>query len=227
MPQLSEKAALITGAGREPARSLALALAASGVGLALSDLTPMEMERTAAQARSLGARVSTHVTDPSKGLAARMLVDEVLETWDGLDILVLHPRAEPRQPLLQLDEWDFQRTVENNLNGPFLLMQLAANWMHSEARSGVIINLIGSGPTPPLAPEKAAYYASQMALRALTQAAAPELAAQGVRLFGITCAASSLDLLAQAAALAVSLCEAKLTARPGAIFDFIDAEGDA
>jgi NAD(P)-dependent dehydrogenase (short-subunit alcohol dehydrogenase family) len=227
MPQLSEQVALITGAGRDPARKLALALAARGVGLALSDLTPMALEQSAGQARSLGARVSTHVTDPSKGLAARMLVDEVLETWDGLDILVLHPRAEPRQPLLQLDEWDFQRTVESNLNGPFLLMQLAANWMHSEARSGVIINLIGVGPTPPLAPEKAAFYASQMALRALTQTAAPELAALGVRLFGITCAETNQDLLARAAALAVRLCDTDLTSTPGTIFDFIDAEGEA
>ena len=154
MQQLSEQVALITGAGREPARSLALALAARGVGLALSDLTPMALEQTAAQAQSLGARVTTHVTDASKGLAARMLVDEVLETWDGLDILVLHPYAEPRHPLLQLDEWDFQHTFESNINGPFLLMQLAANWMHSEARSGVIINLISAGPTPPQARKK-------------------------------------------------------------------------
>ena len=156
-----------------------------------------------------------------------MLVDEVLETWDGLDILVLHPRAEPRQPLLMLDEWDFQRTLESNLNGPFLLMQLAANWMHSEARSGVIINLISVGSTPPPAPEKAAFYASQMALRALTQAAAPELAAEGVRLFGITCAEASQEQLARAAVLAVKLCEAESTARPGTIFEFINAEGEA
>jgi NAD(P)-dependent dehydrogenase (short-subunit alcohol dehydrogenase family) len=225
MPQLSDQVALITGAGREPARKLAMALAARGVGLALSDLTPMALKQTATQARSLGARVSTHVTDPSKGLAARMLVDEVLETWDGLDILVLHPYAEPRHPLLQLDEWDFQHTFESNINGPFLLMQLAANWMHSETRSGVIINLISAGPTPPQAPEKAAFYASQMALRALTQAAAPELAAQGVRLFGIACLDSSQNQLARAAALAVSLCESGQDTQPGTIFEFIDTEG--
>lgn len=155
-----------------------------------------------------------------------MLVDEVLETWDGLDILVLHPYAEPRHPLLQLDEWDFQRTFESNLNGPFLLIQLAANWMHSEARSGVIINLIGHGVTPPQAPEKTAFYTSQMALRALTQAAALELAAHGVRLFGIACAESSQNQLARAAALSVRLCESSVEAQPGTIFEFIDEEGD-
>jgi NAD(P)-dependent dehydrogenase (short-subunit alcohol dehydrogenase family) len=120
-----------------------------------------------------------------------MLVDECSKPGTGwTSSCFIH--APSRASLLQLDEWDFQRTIESNLNGPFLLMQLAANWMHSEARSGVIINLISAGPTPPHAPEKAAFYASQMALRALTRAAAPELAARGVHLFGITCAASSL-----------------------------------
>lgn len=219
MGLLSGKIALITGAGREPARSLALELAACGAGLALSDLTPMALEETAALAQVSGAAVSTHVTDPSKGLAARMLVDEVLERWDGLDFLALNPRAEPRLPLLRLDEWDFQRTLESNLNGPFLLMQLAANWMHSEGRPGVFLNLIGAEENPPAEPEKATFYVSQAALRALTRAAAPELLAHGVRLYGIACPSSAPADFRRAARLGADLCQGNLEARPGTIYD--------
>ncbi len=219
MAALDGKIALIHGAGREPARSLALALAAHGAGLALCDLTPMAVEQTAAAAEALDARATCHIADPSKGLAARMLVDEVLEAWGGLDILVLHPRAEPRQPLLALDEWDWHRTLESNLNAPFLLMQLVGGWLMAEGRGGVVINLITGSPQPPAQPEGAAFYTSQMALRALTRSAAPEFAAQGIQLFGIAVQGERTERREEAGHLAVSLCQGQNPAAPGTIFE--------
>ena len=93
MPDLSGAAALITGAGREPARSLALTLAQAGCRLALNDLTPLHLDETAAQARVLGAQVSVHVGDSSKGLFARGLLEEMLDAWERIDILVNCPQA--------------------------------------------------------------------------------------------------------------------------------------
>jgi NAD(P)-dependent dehydrogenase (short-subunit alcohol dehydrogenase family) len=225
MAALSGKIALIHGAGREPARALALALAAQGASLALCDLTPMAVEQTAASAEALGARVTCHIADPSKGLAARMLLDEVLEAWGGLDILVLHPRAEPRQPLLTLDEWDWQRTLESNLNAPFLLLQLVSGWQIGESRGGTVINLITSGSTPPENPEGAAYFTSQMALRAFTQAAAGEFAAHGIRIFGLAVDVLRPADVAEAARLAAGLCQANNPAVPGTIFELDQMRG--
>jgi hypothetical protein len=76
MPALEVKTALITSAGREPARTLALTLAKEGWQLALNDLTPFHLEESAGAARGLGAQVSTHIGDSSKGLFARGLVEE-------------------------------------------------------------------------------------------------------------------------------------------------------
>lgn len=210
--------AFIVGAGREPAASLALSLAKQGFGLALNDLTPMAMDAVAEQARGMGVRVSCHVADPSKGLAARMLLDEVLDTWEQIDALILNPRAEPRQSLLDLDEWDWQRTLESNLNAPFLVMQGVARWMRSEGRGGVILNLISIGEAWP-EEGSVALWVSQMGFQALTQAAAKELSGTGIRVLGIcTGSAMTAGVVAEAARLGASLCLGKEAAESGRIF---------
>jgi 3-oxoacyl-[acyl-carrier protein] reductase len=179
------KTALITSAGRAPARDLALALAGLGWNLALNDLTPQRLDETAAAAQALGGLASAHIGDPSKGLFARGLVEEVLDRWQEIDLLVNCPLASPRLPLLELDEWDFQRTLEANVHGPFLLMQLAGNRMRSEGRPGMILNLITSPTDPPSQAGREAFYASQMALMALTAAAAPALLMYNIDIYGV------------------------------------------
>jgi NAD(P)-dependent dehydrogenase (short-subunit alcohol dehydrogenase family) len=182
------KTALLTGAGREPLRAIALLLARQGARMALSDLTPMALDETAAavrQAFPLAPPPSVHVSDPSKGLAARMLFEDALDAWDTLDILILYPHAQPRTRLLEIDEWDFQRTFETNVNGPFLMLQTAGNWMRHEGRAGVIVNLMAPSLLPPDDPAFAAYFASQAALNAFTRSAAREFAEYNIRVYGV------------------------------------------
>lgn len=175
--------ALLTGAGREPIRSLAVALAAHGTALALTDLTPMGLEETAALLPN--GQVTCHVSDPSKGLAAHMLIEEVLDAWGRVDIVVNCPRAEPHTPLLELDEWDWQRTLEANLNAPFLLMQTLGNWMKTELRPGTMLNILNAAAMVPTSPARTAYSVSQMGLAALTRSAALELLEYNISVNGV------------------------------------------
>jgi NAD(P)-dependent dehydrogenase (short-subunit alcohol dehydrogenase family) len=215
---LSGQTALLTGAGREPVRSIALALARRGVRLALSDLTPMQLDETAALIRTAApalAAPSLTISDPSKGLAARMLFEEALDAWETIEILILYPHAQPRTRLLQIDEWDFQRTFETNLNGPFLMLQTAGNWMRNEGRAGVIINLMAPSPVSPQDPALAAYYTSQAALNAFTRSAAPEFAEYNIRIHGV-CFDEEVDPDRVAGAV-ISLCDPACSAAPGSI----------
>ena len=84
-----------------------------------------------------------------------------------LDILVNCANVEPHYPLLELDEWDWQRTLGVNLTGAFLLMQSAGRVMR-EAGSGVIVNV-----------------APMVGLVGLTRQAAAELAPHGIRVYGV------------------------------------------
>jgi NAD(P)-dependent dehydrogenase (short-subunit alcohol dehydrogenase family) len=215
---LSGQTALLTGAGREPVRSIALTLARHGVRLALSDLTPMQLDETTALIRAAVPDLtapSAMISDPSKGLAARMLFEDALDTWETIDILILYPHAQPHTRLLQIDEWDFQRTFETNLNGPFLMLQTAGNWMRNEGRAGVIINLMASNQVPPQDPALSVYYTSQAALNAFTRSAALEFAEYNIRIHGV-CFDEEVDPNLVAGAV-ISLCDPACSAAPGSI----------
>jgi NAD(P)-dependent dehydrogenase (short-subunit alcohol dehydrogenase family) len=118
-------------------------------------------------------------------LFARGLVEDALDEMGQIDLLINLSLAEPHLALLDLDEWDFQRTLEANIHGPFLMMQLAGNWMRNEKRGGMIINLIAGPGEPPSVAGGEAFYTSQMGLRALTTAAAPGLQEYNIAVYGI------------------------------------------
>lgn len=221
---MSPLTALMTSAGREPAKSIALALAEPGVRLALTDLTPMGLEDTAALAQAQGAEVSTHVADPSKGLAVRMLLDEVLERWDSLDALVNCPLAQPTAGFLELDEWDFQRTLESNIGGPFLMLQALGRIWREEGRGGIVLHVITGGGARPPETGKSAFAASQAGLRALTRSAA-ELAPLGIRVYGVCLESVNPRGALVAARLAAQILHGQIQAEPGTLFE-VDNTGD-
>jgi NAD(P)-dependent dehydrogenase (short-subunit alcohol dehydrogenase family) len=86
-----------------------------------------------------------------------------------------------------MDEWDFHRTLDVNLAGPFFLMQRVAQVM---IKQGGGLMVVGGSPTgrgePMCSPDKPtptggpAYLASQAALEALAQLAAEEFKAYNI-----------------------------------------------
>jgi 3-oxoacyl-[acyl-carrier protein] reductase len=180
---LSRKMVFIQGAGRQPGPHVVRAFAGQGASVAACDLSPILLKPFENSETGLEP-VRTYVGDTSRGMPARALVDEVLSDCGRIDILINNLRVAPATSLLQMDEWDWQRTIDLNLNGVFLLTRLVAQAM-VEQGGGVMINLMAS-PGPALAtPGRAAYAASQMGLLALTQAAAQELIAYNIRVYGV------------------------------------------
>jgi len=174
----------IQGAGRQPGPRLAQAFAARGAVVAACDLSPSLLTPIEAACQGLPGAVHTYIGDTSRGMPARAILDEVANECGPIDILINNPRIAPDKHLLDTDEYDWQRTIEANLNGSFLLMRLVARQMVEENR-GVMVNLLAE-PGPRLAvPGSAAYAASQMGLLALTRAAAQELIAYNIRVYGV------------------------------------------
>ena len=176
---LQDQIALIIGAGRKPAPELALALAAQGAIIAASDLSPVLLDPLVEAVNSRGGRIHAYVADATRGMPLRAMLDEILEHWGRIDILINNPRIQPVAPLLTMDEWDWQRTIEMNLNGPYLVMQLVAKIM-KEQGWGTILNLVDANQPVIEKPGLAAYAASQQGLLALSQAAAYEFFAYNI-----------------------------------------------
>ena len=184
---LQDKVVLIIGAGRDPAPALIQTLAKAGAVLAINDLSPVVLDPLVASANTLGGRAKAYVADATRGMPLRAMLDEVLEDWDRIDILITNPRIQPDTPIIEMDEWDWQRTIEMNLNGPFLVTQLVARLMQEQGQ-GLIFHLVDTDPARLEAPGHAAYAASQQGLFVLSQATARELMAYNIRVYTV-CAA--------------------------------------
>lgn len=206
MTTLDGKVILITGAGRGSGRELALSLGGRGAILVLNDISPVNVEAVAAEIVAAGGQARVYLHDVAKKVAAQALVNQALDDFGRIDILIQNANVEPPAGLLAMDEWDLHRVFEVNTIGAFLMMQSVARVM-AEQGSGVIFNLLGDleRNLPP------AFAASRRALAELTRRAAAELDMQGVRVVGlekrIASDAQFSDLMQAVLALAFSRAE--------------------
>lgn len=170
----NERVALIAGAGSELGQQTAHRLAAAGYLLALNDLLPVRIEALAAEIMAAGGRAEAHAADLTRKLALQTMLQAVLEDWGRIDALVFIAGVQPPTPLLDLDEWDWHRTVDATLTAGFLTMQSVGRTMR-ELGGGVVVNVAAA------APNHAAYTAAAAGLQALSEAAAGELAAHNIK----------------------------------------------
>jgi NAD(P)-dependent dehydrogenase (short-subunit alcohol dehydrogenase family) len=174
------KVVLVTGAGRGIGRAIATGFAAEGAMVAANDITPVNLDVTTTAITASGGTVRAFVADIAKKMPVQALIEQVRELWGRIDILVNNAGVEPHAPLLELDEWDWQRTVDVNLSGPFYLIQSVGRVMREQG-GGVIINIASIAGRAHGLKDRSAYVASKMGLIGLTREAARELAAYNIR----------------------------------------------
>ena len=184
MDKLKDKVILITGAGKGSGRLLAQAFAEQGAIIAANDVSPVNIEEVVDQIRARGGRAKAYIEDIAKKVAVQNIINQVEDDFGHIDILVNHAAVEPNIPLLEMDEWDWHRTLDVNLTGVFLMTQSLGRVMRAQG-SGVIINLItetsGAEPTP----GKAAFIASMRGLDGFTRQAASELSPYGIQVYAV------------------------------------------
>lgn len=177
---IKDKVVLITGAGKGAGRALAEAFASRGARVAASDISPLNVEAVVAEIVGRGGMAKSYVEDVAKKVGVQALVKTVEDELGGIDILVNHAAVSPRAPLLDMDEWDWHRTLDVNLTGAFLMTQSVGRVMRAKG-GGVIVNIIDD-PTSDSG-KQAAYHASLAGLAALSDCAARELTSFGIRVF--------------------------------------------
>ncbi len=181
--EFQDKVVLVTGAGRGAGRQVAMIFAAHGARVVANDINPQSLETLKAEAHSQGYLIQTYVEDLAKKVGVQALVKQVEDDFGRLDILIHHASVEPHVPLLDMDEWDWHRTLDVNLTSTFLMMQSVGRIMR-ERGEGVIINLASlSGGTVVL--NRSAYVASVFGVIGLTRQAARELFAYSIRVHAI------------------------------------------
>lgn len=178
--EFADKVVLITGAGRGIGRAIAEAFAGRGARVGVNDLTPVNLDETVARIQTAGGQVRDYLADVAKKMPVQTMIEAVLDDWERIDILVNNAGVEPHAPLLDLDEWDWRRTIDVNLTGPFLTMQSVGRVMREQG-GGAMVNIGSIAGRAHGLKDRAAYVASKMGLIGLTREAARELAAYNIR----------------------------------------------
>jgi NAD(P)-dependent dehydrogenase (short-subunit alcohol dehydrogenase family) len=187
---LAGKVVLVTGAGKGKGRAAAETFAAHQALLAVNDVSPVNLDETVAHILAAGGRVKMYIEDIAKKMPVQTLIHQVLEDFGRIDILINCAEVEPAQPVLEMDDWDWQRTLDVNLSGPFLLIQSVGMVMKEEG-GGIIIHLQGKARETT---GRAAYLASRAGAAALVETAAAELAAAGIHVHQVQTAEEALEV---------------------------------
>jgi NAD(P)-dependent dehydrogenase (short-subunit alcohol dehydrogenase family) len=178
---LKDKIALITG-GKRIGLVVAEELAKRGADVALSYArSRAEAEDAAGRVRSRGRRALIEQVDLSSATACRTLVTRVAEEFGGLDVLINMASVYSNRPLADVGPDDWSAPLSVDLGASFFCSQAAAPLMRRRG-GGRIVNfsdwVAASGR--PRYRGFVPYYVAKAGVKALTEALALELAADGI-----------------------------------------------
>jgi 3-oxoacyl-[acyl-carrier protein] reductase len=171
---LEGKVAIITGAGRGLGREIALRFALAGASVVLASRTQRELDATRSEVISAGGEALAVNTDVTKPEAVRHLVQETVDRFRRIDILVNNAAVSYVSSLLLSQDESWKHTFDVNVFGTYLCTKAALPYM-IRAKSGRIIN-ISSIAGKMGVPLNSAYAASKAAVIGFTRALAVELA---------------------------------------------------
>lgn len=182
--RLKDKVAVITGAGTEFGKAIALGYAREGAALYLHDFAENldRLTRVADATRQLGGQVMTGLFDIATGDATASMTRDILSRFGRIDVLVNTTYGGWHGKFFECKEADWDTAIDRGLKAYFLTCQHIGKEM-ARRGSGKIINitsivgLLGSGGAVP-------WGAARGGVNSLTSAVA-----QALGPYGITCAA--------------------------------------
>lgn len=175
---LTNKIALVTGAGQGIGQTIALALAQAGADVAVADIVLEYAKETARMIEEVGRKAAALYVDVAKGESVRKMMQDCQNSLGGLDILVNNAGIFPIQIIQNITEDQWDRVMAINLKGTFLCAQAAIDLMR-QRKGGRIIN-IGSVSGLVGAVGFAHYAASKAGVDGFTKSLAREVAALGI-----------------------------------------------
>ncbi|MGV9678910.1 SDR family oxidoreductase [Nocardia sp. NPDC003482] len=184
---------IVTGAGRGIGRAHALAFAAAGADVVVNDLGAEldgapSADSPAAQVveeiERLGGRAVVNGDDVADWAGAQRLIEQAVETFGRLDVLVNNAGIVRDRMLVNLSEQEWDAVVRVHLKGHFATMRHAAAYWRGESKAGrpvdarVINTSSGAGLQGSVG--QGNYAAAKAGIAALTITAAAEFARYGI-----------------------------------------------
>lgn len=180
MSALAGKVALITGAGQNIGRAIALHLARDGAQIAVNGRSNRAaVEEVVGAVNALGGQAVAVMGDVGVPADAARIVDETVSAFGGVDFLISNAGLRRKTAFLEMsfEEWTEIRAVA--LDGAFLMAKAAVP--HMVARGGGAIVALSGISTHIGMPFRCHVSAAKAGLEGLMRALAVELAPMGIR----------------------------------------------
>jgi 3-oxoacyl-[acyl-carrier protein] reductase len=175
---LTDKVAIVTGAGRGIGRAIALKLAGAGAKVVVSDILEKEAEAVAGEIKAKGGQGLAVVADVSSSADATRMVEETLKAYSRIDILVNNAGIARDQLLVRMSEEDWDKVLDVDLKSVFLCTKAVLRYMLKN-RWGRIISLssiaglVGN-------PGQANYSSAKAGVIGFTRTVASEVGSHGI-----------------------------------------------
>ncbi len=186
---MTGRSVIITGAASPVGAACARRFAEAGDRLIIADADEAAgktvADAVALTGKASGATAAFVHADTSRRLHVHNIVAEALDVNGRIDVLAHTVMERFSAPFLETAEDDFDRVIERNIRGAFLINQAAAKQFVRQAGTdanagGVIVN-VGSVEAVTAAADHVAFATSQGGLHQLTKAVALALSPHGVR----------------------------------------------
>ncbi|MDM1046526.1 3-oxoacyl-[acyl-carrier-protein] reductase [Myroides sp. 1354] len=141
MKLLEGKIAIITGATRGIGRGVALAFAEQGAHVAFTYSSSVQAaDELVSELVALGVQAKGYQSNAAEYAAAEQLVEEVLNDFGNIDILINNAGITKDNLLMRMSEQDFDAVIEVNLKSVFNMTKAVQRTMLKN-RKGSIINM--------------------------------------------------------------------------------------
>lgn len=180
--RLQGKIAIVTGGGGGFGEGIARRFSVEGARVVVADVNLEAAQRVASD---LGAGAVAAGGDVSRGSDVQAIVQNALDCFGGLDIVVNNAGTTHRnRPMLEVDEATFDRVFAVNVKSIYWMAQSAVPVLRRQGRGGSIINI---GSTAGISPRPGLvwYNGTKGAVNTITKAMALELAKENIRVNSI------------------------------------------
>jgi len=193
--QFKENVVIVTGSSRGIGKAIASAFAREGASVVVSGRNKENLKNVVDEISKSAGNVLAVEADVAKPDDAKKLIDQTLEAFGRIDVLVNNAGITRDNLLLRLSEDDWDTVLDTNLKGAFNCIKASTKPMMKQ-RSGVIINITSVvGQTGNAGQTN--YSASKAGMIGLTKSVAKELASRSIRVNAVAPGFIETDMTAE------------------------------